>query len=196
MAEREMHDSRTSADEGRLHTVRLRVNGRTVERAVDPRRLLVDFLRHDLGLTGTHVGCEQGICGACTVHWNGEPVRSCLAFAVQADGAEITTIEVVASETGELHPVQRAFIEHHALQCGFCTPGIIMTMVHLFAHNPSPTEETIKEALGDHLCRCTGYENILRALRSVAERPSPSVTPDPTAGRGDRSALPVQHQSR
>jgi aerobic carbon-monoxide dehydrogenase small subunit len=149
--------------------VAVTVNGRRYQRRVEPRLLLSDFLRHELGLTGTHVGCEHGVCGACTVLVDGEPARSCLMFAVQADGAEIRTVESLA-QAEELHPVQQAFWEEHGLQCGFCTPGFLMTTVALLAANPRPTDAELEDALSGHLCRCTGYQNIVKAVRLAAER--------------------------
>ena len=134
---------------------------------VEPRRLLVDVLRHDLGLTGTHVGCEHGICGVCTVLLDGEPVRSCLLFAVQVEGATITTIEGLAPD-GKLHPIQEAFIEEFGFQCAFCTPGMILTAYHLLHHNPDPSEEEIRDAISGNLCRCTGYRDIIRSIRRAA----------------------------
>jgi carbon-monoxide dehydrogenase small subunit len=145
------------------------VNGREHAGIVPPRLLLSDFLRHHLGLTGTHVGCEHGVCGACTVLLDGEPVRSCLVLAVQADGAEVTTVEGLAPDSERLHPVQAAFRETHALQCGFCTPGILMTVVALLRDTPAPSDEAIREGLAGNLCRCTGYQNIVRAVRRAAE---------------------------
>ena len=140
------------------------VNGTAHAADVEPRLLLSDFLRHELGLTGTHVGCEHGVCGACTVLVDGEPVRACLMFAVQVDGAAVTTVEGLAPAGGaELHPLQAAFREAHALQCGFCTPGILMSMVAFLRDHPAATEPDIREALAGHLCRCTGYANIVRA---------------------------------
>lgn len=150
-----------------MRQISLTVNGTSYTRAVEPRLLLSDFLRHELELTGTHVGCEHGICGACTVLLNGEPVRSCLAFAVQMDGAEITTVEGLA-QGGELHPLQAAFQERHGLQCGFCTPGILMTMAPWIAAHPNPTEAEIREALSGNLCRCTGYQKIVEAVQLAA----------------------------
>ncbi|MCL6640308.1 MAG: (2Fe-2S)-binding protein, partial [Candidatus Rokubacteria bacterium] len=141
----------------RSHLVRLRVNGRAHEATVEPRRSLADFLREDLGLTGTHVGCEHGVCGACTVLLDGEPVRACLLFAVQCEGAEVTTVEGLA-EGERLHPLQQAFWEHHGLQCGFCTPGILLAAKVFLEENPAPTDAEIREALAGHLCRCTGYQ--------------------------------------
>ena len=149
-------------------TIGVTVNGTRHERSVEPRLLLSDFLRHELGLTGTHVGCEHGVCGACTVLLDGEAVRSCLVFAVQADGRTVDTVEGLASE-GALHPLQRAFHEAHALQCGFCTPGILMTLVPFLREHPAPGEGAIREALSGNLCRCTGYANIVLAVERVVK---------------------------
>jgi len=146
--------------------VSVEVNGRRYERAVEPRTLLVDFLRHDLDLHGTHVGCEHGVCGACTIELDGAPVRSCLLFAVQVDGCRITTIEGIAPD-GELTALQRAFQEAHALQCGFCTPGIIVTLEAYLRTHPQPDDDEIRAALAGHLCRCTGYQPMLTAVRAV-----------------------------
>jgi aerobic-type carbon monoxide dehydrogenase small subunit (CoxS/CutS family) len=148
-------------------TVRVTVNGRSHEGRCPPRKLLVDFLREDLALTGTHVGCEHGICGACTVLLNGEAARSCLLLAVQADGAEITTVEGLLKD-GALHPLQEAFREHHALQCGFCTPGMLMTALDLLRVKPQPSEAEIREGLSAVLCRCTGYHGIVKAVQAAA----------------------------
>jgi len=153
------------------------VNGARHERAVEPRLLLSDFLRYELGLTGTHVGCEHGVCGACTVLLDGEAVRSCLMFAVQADGHEVTTVEGLAPDgagdgSESLHPLQAAFREAHALQCGFCTPGILMTLVPFLRDHPSPNEREIREALSGNLCRCTGYQNIVAAVRLACDAPA------------------------
>jgi aerobic-type carbon monoxide dehydrogenase small subunit (CoxS/CutS family) len=149
-----------------LVTVRLTVNGASIAREVEPRLLFSDFLRQNLELTGTHVGCEHGVCGACTVLVDDEPVRACLMFAVQADGARVMTVEGLAPEgDGALHPLQAAFREAHALQCGFCTPGILMSMVAFLRDSSSPTDHDIREALSGHLCRCTGYANIVRGVR-------------------------------
>jgi len=153
-----------------LHRVKLTVNGRTYEREVEARLLLSDFLRHDLGLTGTHVGCEHGVCGACTILLDGDPVRSCLILAVQADGRELRTVEGLAPAPGELHPLQQAFWEAHGLQCGFCTPGFLMTLVPFLEDNPSPTEHEIRQALSGNLCRCTGYQHIVDAVKLAADR--------------------------
>ena len=143
--------------------ISLEVNGEHIEEQVPARRLLVHFLRDDLGLTGTHVGCDTGNCGACTIHFEGEPVKSCMLLAVQADGAHITTIEGLAPD-GELTPLQHAFNQHHALQCGYCTPGMLMSATALLAGNPHPTEEDVRIALQGNICRCTGYVNIVDAV--------------------------------
>lgn len=148
----------------------LTVNGEPTTRRVEPRLLLSDFLRHELGLTGTHVGCEHGVCGACTVQFDGQPVRSCLMLAIQADGHAVTTVEGLASNREQLHPLQQAFWEAHGLQCGFCTPGFLMTLVPFLAENPNPSEREIREAISGNLCRCTGYQNIVAAVRLAAER--------------------------
>jgi carbon-monoxide dehydrogenase small subunit len=150
-----------------LETVNFIVNGKDVSLEVEPRRLLADALRHDLGLTGTHLGCEHGVCGACTVRIDGEAVRSCLTFAVQADGSNVETIEGCAAGD-ELHPVQRAFQEEHGLQCGFCTPGFVMATIDLLERVPDPSEEQIREQLAGNICRCTGYVHIVRAVRRAA----------------------------
>ena len=147
------------------------INGQPVEDAAEPRLLLSDFLRQRCGLTGTHVGCEHGVCGACTVLVDGQAVRSCLLFAVQADGASVTTVEGLADPgSDELHPLQEAFREAHALQCGFCTPGFLMTLVPFLDECPDADEREIREALGGNLCRCTGYQNIVEAVQLAAER--------------------------
>jgi aerobic-type carbon monoxide dehydrogenase small subunit (CoxS/CutS family) len=150
-------------------TVRLRVNGVAREGRCPPRKLLVDFLREDLTLTGTHVGCEHGICGACTILVDGQAARSCLMLAVQADGAELTTVEGLMTN-GTLHPLQEAFREHHGLQCGFCTPGMLLTALDLLRAHPDPTEEQIREGLSAVLCRCTGYHGIIKAVQAAAPR--------------------------
>jgi len=142
------------------------INGAKHSATVEPRRSLVDFLRHDLGLVGTHVGCEHGVCGACTVMLNGRTVRSCLLFAAQADGSEVTTIEGIGTDE-VLHPLQAAFQQHHALQCGFCTPGMILAAIELLRDNPDPTEAEIRVGLSGNLCMCTGYVNIVRAVRAA-----------------------------
>jgi aerobic carbon-monoxide dehydrogenase small subunit len=147
--------------------INMKVNGRTVSRPVEDRTLLVEFIRETLGLTGTHVGCDTGHCGACVVHLNGRSIKSCTMLAAQASGGEITTIEGLASGD-DLHPVQAAFREHHALQCGFCTPGMIMSAVDLLNRIPNPDETTIRRNLDGNLCRCTGYHNIVKAISAVA----------------------------
>jgi carbon-monoxide dehydrogenase small subunit len=147
-------------------TTRVTVNGTLHERAVEPRLLLSDFLRHTLGLTGTHVGCEHGVCGACTVLVDGDSMRSCLMFAVQLDGCRIETVESLGT-LAQLNPLQEAFREHHALQCGFCTPGMLMTATDLLRKYPLATDDDIREGLSGNLCRCTGYEHIVRAIRAV-----------------------------
>ena len=159
--------------------VAVTVNGRRYERTVEPRLLLSDFLRRDLGLTGTHVGCEHGVCGACTVLFDGEPVRSCLLLAVQADGHELATVEGLAPGPDRLHPLQEAFWECHALQCGFCTPGFLMTLVPFLAENPNPSEDDVRHALSGNLCRCTGYQHIVDAVLRAAEkaRAAPAAVP-------------------
>jgi aerobic carbon-monoxide dehydrogenase small subunit len=156
---------------GFLVNVSVTVNGATYEREVEPRTLLVDFLREDLGLTGTKVGCDTSQCGACTVHLDGAAVKSCTVLAAQADGASITTIEGLATN-GSLHPLQEAFWEAHGLQCGFCTPGMVMTAADLLAREDDPSDEEIRQALEGNLCRCTGYENIVRAIRAAASSPA------------------------
>jgi carbon-monoxide dehydrogenase small subunit len=147
-------------------TVRLNVNGRDYEGICEPRKLLVDFIREDLRLTGTHVGCEHGVCGACTILMDGRTVRSCLLFAVQADGSELQTVEGLA-KGDELHPIQQAFWDQHGLQCGFCTPGMLMTILEFVEKHPKPSEEEIREGLAGNLCRCTGYVNIVKAVQQV-----------------------------
>ena len=148
-------------------SITLKLNGAEHTANVEPRRSLVDFLRHDLGLVGTHVGCEHGVCGACTVLLDGRTVRSCLLFVAQADGCEVTTIEGIGTE-GELHPLQVAFHQHHALQCGFCTPGMILAALELLRDNAEPSDEEIRVGLSGNLCMCTGYVNIVRAVRAAA----------------------------
>ena len=152
-----------------LHEVRLVVNGVTHEVSVPARRLLSDALRHDLGLTGTHVGCEHGVCGACTILVDGRPMRSCLMFAVSATDSEITTVEGLTNADGSLSPVQQAFAECHGLQCGFCTPGFLTTITAGLAANPDPTEDEAREMVAGNLCRCTGYQNIVKAVLRAAE---------------------------
>ena len=150
-----------------LVTVRLTVNGVAREGRCESRKLLVDFLREDLGLTGTHVGCEHGICGACTILIDGEAARSCIMLAGQADGSEILTVEGLM-QNGKLHPLQEAFREHHGLQCGFCTPGMLMTALDFLKTNPSPTEAEVREGISAVLCRCAGYQGIVNAVRAAA----------------------------
>ena len=149
--------------------IKVTVNGEDYEREVEPRMLLADFLRHELGLTGTHVGCEHGVCGACPVILNGDSVRSCLCFAIQTDGAKIETVEGLGT-VDNLNPLQQSFQKHHALQCGFCTPGMLMSATELLERNPSPTIEAIREAISSNLCRCTGYQTIVEAVQDAATR--------------------------
>jgi aerobic carbon-monoxide dehydrogenase small subunit len=150
-------------------TINLRVNGVSYQRDAEPRLLLSDFIRQDLALTGTHVGCEHGVCGACTILFDGEPARSCIMFAVQADGHEIQTIEGLASPSGELNPLQTAFRNAHGLQCGFCTPGFLMTLTAFLRDNPNPSEPEIRDALSANLCRCTGYHHIVEATKLACQ---------------------------
>ncbi len=151
-----------------VHLVAMTVNGTRHEVAVEARRTLADVLRHDLGYTGTHLGCEHGICGACTVLVDGEPTRSCLVFGVQADDADVETVEGLASNDAP-NPLQEAFTAHHALQCGFCTPGFLMLATALLRENPSPTDDEIRDAMASNICRCTGYQSILAAVRAAAD---------------------------
>ncbi len=155
--------------ETEIREMQIKVNGVAYQETVEPRRLLVDFLRDDLGLTGTHVGCEHGVCGACTVLVDGLSVRACLMLAVQADGAEVTTVEGLARD-GKLHPLQEAFWEHHALQCGFCTPGMLLTAYELLQTNRNPGPDAIRQAISGNLCRCTGYQNIVSAVQAAVQR--------------------------
>jgi len=152
-----------------LHSLKFTVNSQTYEKQVEARLLLSDFLRHELGLSGTHVGCEHGVCGACTILFDGEPVRSCLMLAVQANGHELHTVESLGTPN-KLHPLQEAFWEKHGLQCGYCTPGILMTLKAFLRENPTPTEAEVREALSGNLCRCTGYQNIVDAAMLAAEK--------------------------
>ncbi len=145
------------------------INGESYTREVEPRLLLSDFIRHEIGLTGTHVGCEHGVCGACTIRFDGDPVRSCIMLAVQADGHVLETVESLGTPD-RLHPLQAAFHEAHGLQCGFCTPGFLMTLVPWLADHPEPTEAEIREAISGNLCRCTGYQHIVEAVRLAAEK--------------------------
>ncbi len=160
-----------------MSTLRFEVNGSAIEVAVEPRRTLADVLREDLGLTGTHLGCEHGACGACTVLLDAGSVRSCLLFAVQAEGRSVRTVESLAAPDGTLHPLQQAFSDEHGLQCGFCTPGMLMSAVELLAEDAAPDERMVREHLGGNLCRCTGYDGIVRAVLAAA-----------AAMRGDRGA--------
>ena len=151
-------------------TVSVTVNGQSYEREVETRLTLADFLRHELLLTGTHVGCEHGVCGACTILLDGITARSCLMLAVQANGHEITTIEGIAPNDVELHPLQQAFQDNHGLQCGFCTPGMLTTLLEFLRDNPDPTEREVREAISGNLCRCTGYQGIVNAALDAAKR--------------------------
>ena len=157
------------------HKISVEVNGRTYKAEVEPRTMLSDFLRHTLGLTGTHVGCEHGVCGACTIMLNGRTSRSCITYAVQVDGASIETVEGLGT-IGALHPLQTAFWEKHGLQCGYCTPGMLMSAKELLDKNPSPTREEIIEHMSGNLCRCTGYQNIINSVAFAAELLSSSGT--------------------
>jgi carbon-monoxide dehydrogenase small subunit len=153
----------------KLFPITVTVNGTIYHSEVEARMLLSDFLRHELGLLGTHVGCEHGICGACTINFDGQAVRSCLMFAVQANGHEIQTVESLGTPE-KLHPLQESFTEKHALQCGFCTPGFLMTLVPFLEENPKPTDEEIREAISGNICRCTGYEKIVEAVQDAADK--------------------------
>ena len=152
------------------HTIKLRINGKDYERTVEGRLTLADFIRHDIGLTGTHLGCEHGVCGACTILLDGHSARSCLTFAVQANGHEITTVEALAHPNGELNILQQAFRDNHGLQCGFCTPGMLMTLTEFLRDNPQPTEPEVRDVLTGNLCRCTGYAGIVAAALDAAEK--------------------------
>jgi len=152
-----------------LHDIELSVNGTTYRGSVESRMLLSDYLRHELRLAGTHVGCEHGVCGACTVLMDGAPIRSCLMLAVQANGHELSTVEGLTGDGGKLHPIQEAMRDHHGLQCGYCTPGILMTMTAFLKENTAPSEDQVREALSGNLCRCTGYQNIVDAMLAAAE---------------------------
>ena len=163
--------------------IRLVVNGEAVELAVEPRRLLVDVLREDLDLTGAKVGCDTTSCGTCTVHLDGRAVKSCTVLAVQADGSAVRTIEDLAQDNDHLHPLQAAFVEHHGLQCGFCTPGMLMTALDLLGREPNPTDDDIRTAIHGNLCRCTGYQSIVKSIREGAAvmrgEPATTWSPDP-----------------
>jgi carbon-monoxide dehydrogenase small subunit len=170
-------------------SVSLEVNGTTYRREVEPRTLLVHLLRDELGLTGTHVGCDTSNCGACTVHLNGDAVKSCTVLAAQADGQRVTTIEGIGSEA-DLHPLQEAFWEHHGLQCGYCTPGMIMAAADLLERNADPSEAEVREAIAGNLCRCTGYHNIVKAVMAAAKaRAGGEAVPPPPPGE---PAVPIQ----
>lgn len=164
---------------GELHDLTLTVNGTLYQREIEPRLLLSDFLRHDLGLTGTHVGCEHGVCGSCTVLIDGRPVRSCLMFAIQAERVLVTTVEGLGT-VENLHPLQEAFWEAHGLQCGFCTPGFLMTLIPFLKQNPDPSEEEIRKAISGNLCRCTGYQHIVDAVKLAAGKMATSPSSLPT----------------
>jgi aerobic-type carbon monoxide dehydrogenase small subunit (CoxS/CutS family) len=150
------------------HTIAVTVNGEQYEREVEARKLLVHFIRDDLDLTGTHVGCDTGNCGACTVLLDGVAVKSCMLLAPQADGAEITTVEGLAPDDGELNPLQKAFSEHHGLQCGYCTPGMLISATYLLSNTPKPTDDEIRRAIQGNICRCTGYVNIVKSIRAAS----------------------------
>ncbi|MBX3004384.1 MAG: (2Fe-2S)-binding protein [Anaerolineales bacterium] len=152
------------------YPISVTINGKRLEKNVEPRMLLADFIRHEAGLTGTHVGCEHGVCGACTVLFDGKPVRSCIMLAVQANGHELTTVEGLAESEDKLHPIQNAFWEAHGLQCGFCTPGILMTLVPFLEENKNPNEAEVREAISGNLCRCTGYQHIVDATLLAAKK--------------------------
>ncbi len=166
--------------------IRVTVNGEEVSTEVEPRTLLVHFIREQLRLTGTHIGCDTTSCGACTVHWNGRPVKSCTVFAVQADGGTIDTVESL-EQNNELHPIQEGFWQEHGLQCGYCTPGMMMTAVALLKENPNPTELEIRQAISGNLCRCTGYVNIVKSIQYAADkmRQSSSTSAEPVAVGGE-----------
>jgi carbon-monoxide dehydrogenase small subunit len=170
--------------EAAVQQIALVVNGQRRSAAVEPRMLLVHFLRGELGLTGTHIGCDTTSCGACTVLLDGVPIKSCTMFAVQADGREITTVEGLR-QAGALHPIQDGFKEEHGLQCGFCTPGMMLTSAALLAENPNPTEEEIRWALSGNICRCTGYQNIVKAVQWAAEKMQSEQAPDAPAAPGE-----------
>lgn len=177
--------------------VHVKVNGVAYDVGVEPRTTLVDFLRGDLGLTGTHVGCEHGVCGACTVLVDGRAVRSCLMLAVQADGSEVMTVEGLQGPEGELHPIQEAFQEGHGLQCGFCTPGFLMATYEMLSDDPKPDDDEIQEVLGGQLCRCTGYQGIRRAVDLAIEKlggasPADAAAGAPAADEDDESRAGVE----
>jgi carbon-monoxide dehydrogenase small subunit len=179
-----------------LHDVRLVVNGVAHQISVPARRLLSDALRHDLGLTGTHVGCEHGVCGACTILVDGRPMRSCLLFAISASGSEITTVEGLTNDDGSLGPVQQAFAECHGLQCGFCTPGFMTTIAAGLRDNPTPTHEEARDMIAGNLCRCTGYQNIVKAVERAAELGSEGVAAQPPQPpTPDAGQVPVEDRT-
>lgn len=165
-----------------VHDIELTVNGKRVRSQVAARTTLADFLREELGLTGTHLGCEHGVCGCCTVLLNGQAVRSCLIFAVQCDGCSVTTVEGLSGPDGRPSVLQEAFVQHHALQCGYCTPGMLMAAHELLSQNPSPSDEEIREALAANICRCTGYLQIIEAVRDAAARLQAEATGDRKGG--------------
>ncbi len=168
------------------YRIRVNVNGKSYEAEAEPRRTLADFLREDLNLTGTHLGCEHGVCGSCTVLFNGQAIRSCLMFAIQAEGGEILTVEGL-SEGERLHPIQEAFAEHYGTQCGFCTPGFLMSVYAFLRETPRPTEDEIRVALADNLCRCTGYHSILASVRAAVEKLSVQSGKNPSLSKpGDK----------
>jgi aerobic carbon-monoxide dehydrogenase small subunit len=166
------------------------VNGEPVSIDAEPRRTLADALREDLGLTGTHLGCEHGVCGACTVLVDGEPVRSCLMFAVQADGCSVTTVEGLAGSDGTLHPLQRAFCAHHGLQCGFCTPGMLMSALYLLNREAEPSRERIRDELSGNICRCTGYTGIIDAVGAAAREIREAGSGHPVSGEAGTAPGP------
>lgn len=170
--------------------IHVSVNGVAYDAGVDPRTTLVDFVRADLGLTGTHVGCEHGVCGACTVLVDGRAVRSCLMLAVQADGCDLTTVEGLEGPEGELHPIQEAFREEHGLQCGFCTPGFLMATYEMLTDDPKPDDDEIREVLGGQICRCTGYQGITRAVDSAIEKLGGTPPADAFAVRDAQGGAP------
>ncbi|WP_286886535.1 (2Fe-2S)-binding protein [Aneurinibacillus sp. UBA3580] len=169
MADSPMTTKTSKIDGSKLKSITLTINGKESTVWVEPRMLLSDVIRDEIGLTGTHVGCEHGICGACTIIMDGRPVRSCLVFAVQADNSTILTVEGLAGEDGTLHPLQDAFWEKHGLQCGFCTPGMLMTAYHFLEENPNPSREEVREGISGNLCRCTGYQSIVDAVEHAAK---------------------------
>ncbi len=157
----------TTRGKGQRHQISFTLNGKQVSGHAEPRMLLTDFLRHELGATGVHVGCEHGVCGACTIRLDGKAVRGCLTYAVQVDGREVKTVEALAGDGGKLSTLQEAFRRHHALQCGFCTPGILMSLDDFLESNPKPSDDEIRDVIGGHLCRCTGYVGMMEAVRDV-----------------------------